>query len=436
MTTTKMMSRTDAWVLARLLCGQPTKPHEDAAPLDGSDAIRRLTDTMRTKDPDSRMLVWDGFLAGQAVPEIWIKAVESVDPCAPPPVEPDGAESNGHVSCATLGDLRRMVADTSWPWPGWLAGGVLNSLAADPGVGKTILAMNLARVLWHGRDWPDSGSNPFPAGTRTLWVPGDRHYTQLLDLAARYGLADDALLFNAPADKPVDGLDLDDPEVLDALYRRIKAQSPGLVIVDTVGMTTDRNLGRPEEARAYFGPLMTMAGDTGVPFLLLTHLSRDAQALGRRIVGASRVVWKLTWPDPDGQPHRRKLWVDKSYTIIPDAMGMTIGEQGCTFDDEPPTNGTNGTAKVGRPPIRIEECKRWLTERLSQGPVPLKELVDAAKARGYGISLLYAAQKALGITACTRNGRRCWMLSQAGDPIETPQGPEPWLFPDSEIPEP
>ena len=89
-------------------------------------------------------------------------------------------------------------------------------------------------------------------------------------------------------------------------------------------MTTERNLCRPEDARAYFGPLMDLARRTGVPFLLLTHLCRDGQALGRRIVGACRVVWKMTHPDPEGQPDRRRLWVDKTYAAKPPALGMTI----------------------------------------------------------------------------------------------------------------
>ncbi len=125
---------------------------------------------------------------------------------------------------------------------------------------------------------------------------------------------------------------------MDALRARIRTEAPGLVIIDTVGMTTARNLCRPEDARDYFGPLMRIANDTGTAFLLLTHLSRDSQALGRRIVGASRVVWKLTHPDPEGQPDRRRLGVDKTYALKPPPLGMAIAESGCTFDFNPPAD--------------------------------------------------------------------------------------------------
>src|SRR5262249_13165464 len=158
--------------------------------------------------------------------------------------------------------------------------------------------------LWFKLRWPDDQENPFPERTRTLWVRADRHYAQLLDLAGNYGLPDEALILNAPQDNPTTGLDPDDPAELEALAGRIQAGAPGMAGVDTVGMTTARTLCRPEEARDYFGPLIEIAQQSGVPFLLLTHLSQNSEALGRRIVGASRVVWKMTYPDPDGQPDR------------------------------------------------------------------------------------------------------------------------------------
>ena len=75
---------------------------------------------------------------------------------------------------------------------------------------------------------------------------------------------------------------------------------------------------RPDGTGLRPGRRQDAAGDDALArphrtsFLLLTHLSKDAQqALGRRIVGTSRVVWKLTQPDPEGQLDRRKLWADR-----------------------------------------------------------------------------------------------------------------------------
>jgi hypothetical protein len=215
----------------------------------------------------------------------------------------------------------------------------------------------------------------------------------LIDLAGNYGLPDEAVLFNAPTADPTAGLDLDDPDELAALGRRIRAERPGLVIIDTVGMTTARNLCRPEDARAYFGPLMDLARDVGVPFLLLTHLSRDAQALGRRIVGACRLVWKLTHPDPDGQPDRRRLWVDKTYSVKPPALGMTIAAAGCGFDSSPPS--APEPSKPGRPPDKLQEAIAFLTDKLTEGDRKQCELVSEWEETGRAKGTVFNAFRAM-----------------------------------------
>jgi hypothetical protein len=374
-----------------------------------SEAFRPLAERLAGTPPDRRPDILDGYALRLPDPAGFFKAVALADRDGPAPAP----EADRPPRSATLASVRRLMANTSWPWPGWLAGAVLNALAADPGIGKTVLAMTLARNLWFRRPWPDGQPNPFPEKTKTLWVPGDHHYAQLLDLATDYGLPDEAVVLNAPDDDPTGGLDLDDPAERDALRERIESEAPGLVIVDTVGMTTNRNLCRPEEARDYFMPLMAMANETGTAFLLLTHLSKDAQALGRRIVGASRVVWKLTHPDPAGQPDRRRLWVDKTYAVKPLALGMAIADSGCTFDFSPPE--APEPRRPGPLAARLEECKSWLVERLAANPAPVKDIRTAAEQAGYSADSLYRSRDALNVEEYVIDRRKWWKLPVVGD---------------------
>lgn len=398
----------DAWIIDRLLCGRVPVADGEVEPLLESERARPIVERLRETDPDQRRAVWIGFLTGRSDRDDWASPVGEADPGAPPPPE---HAVEALPKRATLGDVKRLIAETQWPWPGWLAGGVLNTLASHPGEGKTILAMNLARVLWNGWPWPDGAANPFPPRTRTLWVPGDRHYPQLIELAGRYGLPDEALLFNASADNPADGYDLDEGPVLDELESAINAERPGLVIVDTVGMTTRRNLGRPEEARAYFGPLMDIAHDSGTSFQLITHLSKESQALGRRIVGASRVVWKLTKPDPENQPDRRRLWVDKTYSQVPRALGMTIAADGCTFDDKPPEEPTRDQGS--KPATKVALCRIWLKAHLDPGPARIRDIRRAAEAEGFDSKMLYGTARALRVERFTVDDQKWWKLSKA-----------------------
>ena len=117
------------------------------------------------------------------------------------------------------------------------------------------------------------------------------------------------------------------PRRLAAIGNRILAAGVSLVVIDTVGMTTGRNLSRPEEAREFFAPIMELAHKTGTPFLGLTHLSANKEALGRRIVEKARVVIKMTQPDPEGQHDRRRLWVDKTAIQKPPPLGVTMTDK-------------------------------------------------------------------------------------------------------------
>ena len=387
-----------AWTFARLLIGESV--NGEAQDLTGP--YRSMADYLAKVKPDKpargkarkealaavRGDLWEAMLAARPDRDELVKAVADVNPLEPAP-ETDETPDR----CATLADLRRLVADTRWPWPGWLAAGVLNALAADPGTGKTIMAADLARRLWFGLPWPDGQPATFPEKTRTLWVPGDRTFGQLLDLARAYGLPDEAMLLNASPSDPTAGLDLDDPDELAALSARVRADLPGLVFVDTVGMTTAKNLCKPEDARDYFGPLMDMSHGTGVPFLMMTHLSRDGQALGRRISGACRLVWKMTHPDPEGQPDRRRVWVDKTYTEKPPALGMTIADAGCSFDFNPPADAP--IPRGGRPPEKIGKAMAFLTEALSGGDRRLIDLINEWEKAGENKGTFFNASKAM-----------------------------------------
>jgi hypothetical protein len=309
-------------------------------------------------------------------------------------------------------DIRRIVSSQPWLWRGWIADGVVNALAAEPGVGKTRFALDLARRLWHGEPWPDGQANTLPPGTRTLWVLGDRNWAEVLHTLETFGLPDDALALGAPPDDPTGVLDLDEPEDLAALAGHVRAARPALVVIDTIGMVTARNLGQTSEARAFFAPLMDLAAANHVALLGLTHLSLHKEALGRRIVEKARVVVKMTHPDPDGQPDRRRLWVDKAAGVSPPALGMTLAEEGNTYDFDPPGAPRPAEPAVsgGRPQAKLETCLAWLADRLSDQPVPALEVRRAAEAAGISNGRLYAARSMLGVESFYENDQRFWRL--------------------------
>ena len=192
-----------AWTLSRLLIGESVNGEVQQLP----EPFRSMADYLARVKPNTsargkarkdalaaaRGDVWQAMLAARPDRDELVKALASVNPWSPPP------RPTKRPSAAP----RWPTCAASWPTPngpgpGGSPPGFSTRVAADPGTGKTIMAADLARRLWFGLPWPDNQPNPLPKGTRTLWVPGDRHYGQLIDLAGRYGLPDEAMLFNAP----------------------------------------------------------------------------------------------------------------------------------------------------------------------------------------------------------------------------------------------
>ncbi len=326
-----------------------------------SEPWKSMVEYLAGLDGKLRVVAWEAMMTARPDWHELIMAVANQNPDGPPP------QAN-LLSYATLADVAKTVSAQRWLWPQWSAESVLNALASDPGIGKTRFALDLARRLYHGLPWPDGQPNTLPAGTRTLWVQGDRNFAEMLQGARDFGIPDDGVVLGSSPEEPMGSLDLDDPETLQNLETRIVASKVALVVIDTVGMCTGRNLTRADEARLFFAPIMELSQRTSVTTLALTHLSANKEALGRRIVEKARVVLKMTQPDPINQPDRRRLWVDKTAVVKPPPLGITMGTDGNEYDLNPPAEPYSDPRKPGRSPEKLEACKAWLAAELAHGP--------------------------------------------------------------------
>lgn len=55
----------------------------------------------------------------------------------------------------TWNDLQNVYANVKWLWPEWLPVGYVTMLAADPGVGKSMLALTVCHIVTNGGEWLD-----------------------------------------------------------------------------------------------------------------------------------------------------------------------------------------------------------------------------------------------------------------------------------------
>src|SRR5205807_7687569 len=61
--------------------------------------------------------------------------------------------------------------DITWLWPFRLGEGKLSVLEGDPGLGKSLLALDLCARLSTGRPWPDGKPGPGPAAS--IYLSGE-----------------------------------------------------------------------------------------------------------------------------------------------------------------------------------------------------------------------------------------------------------------------
>src|SRR5262249_48216320 len=151
------------------------------------------------------------------------------EPKGPPP-DRDSAP----MRFATAADIRRMVCQTPWPWEGWIPPARIVGIAAYEGVGKTRFALDLARRVWHGREWPDGQPMTLPSLTPTIWVCADGQQDDIAETLPAFGLPDEAVVFPASPDEPYDGTSLDDPEMVrqgGTLESAIVAVKPAFLII-------------------------------------------------------------------------------------------------------------------------------------------------------------------------------------------------------------
>jgi hypothetical protein len=400
----------DAWILGKLVRNEQS----NGELADLAEPWRSMATHLEKTRPNDRVPTWQTMLIAREDRQEIILAIANVDSNGPQPEVPT-------YQYATLADVAKIISNQPWLWKGWIASGVLNALASDPGIGKTRFMMDLARRLWFGLPFPDGQPATLPKRTRTLWIQGDRNFAEMLQVARDFGLPEEAVVLGSSPDDPFGSLDLDDPAILAAIEARIKASGVPLANIDTVGMTTARSLSKPDEAREFFAPLLELCQRTGVALFGATHLSANKEALGRRIVEKARVVIKMTHPDPEAQIDRRRLWVDKSAAVKPAPMGITMGGEGNEYDFIPPSEPEGGRRRPGPPPIKLEDCKKWLDAHLSSGPARVKDVRSAAEAADISADLLYRAKAALRVEEFTIKGesRKWWKRSPVevvGDP--------------------
>lgn len=180
-----------------------------------------------------------------------------------------------------IGELDRVLGD------GIVAGSVV-LMAGEPGVGKSTLLLEVA-ARWSQVPEPqtDSGESSAatteitadqqtqPATRTALYVTAEESAAQVYSRAKRTGGLSPTLYLAAESD-------------LDVVFQQVEALRPSLIIVDSVQTMQATGVegvaGGVAQSRAVTAALTTLAKTTGIPILLVGHVTKDGNVAGPRVL--------------------------------------------------------------------------------------------------------------------------------------------------------
>jgi putative DNA primase/helicase len=337
---------------------------------------------------------------------------------------------------AGAGPIVRRVSDVPaepivWIWPQRIAVGKLSIIAGDPGLGKSQLTAFLAAKVTTGGQWPNDEGHATTGSVIILSCEDDIGDTIRPRLEAV-------------------GADLEKVHVIEAIRteqggRRgfsIKRDMLGLakalteigdvvlVVIDPITAYLDgadtHNTG---DVRAALAPLQDMAAQHRVAVVAVSHLNKNS-GNGKSInaitgsnafVAASRSVLLVT--KDDGRPGRRLLAEVKNnlgnaatlaFNIRTGDVGDGITAPFVVFEEgvvEVTADEALSEALSGNSGGTLSEARQFLTEELSQGPMPASQLIAAAKHAEISEKKLRRSATDLGVIKKKGGYQGVWMWS-------------------------
>lgn len=306
-----------------------------------------------------------------------------------------------------------------WLWPKRIARGKLTVFAGNPGLGKSQLTAWLASIVSKGGDWPDSSGSGNKGGVIIISAeddPADIIKPRLIaagaDVSACH-LLQAVKTTNSHGQQGKRCLDLTkDIEKLDALFRRIDGLS--LIIIDPISAYMgDTNSHNNSEIRGMLTPLNDVAASHNVAVVVVTHLNKSSEQdmIGRVIgsiglIAAARAGYAVI---KDEQHPEIRYFLPIKNNIGNDHDGFAFQIEGVNLGNGIETSkivwnpGTVDAHRVLYPEQPEQKTNAtstacdFLSEKLSQGPVLVKDLFEEGEAAGFSKPVLRRAQQKLGI---------------------------------------
>lgn len=299
-----------------------------------------------------------------------------------------------------------------WLWPGRVPLGKLTLLAGDPGICKSLVALDMAARLSRGAAWPDDPTKPQPPASAIVFSMEDDLQDTIVPRLLRSGVdGDRAFVVDGVHNRPP-YVDLQwkrpfrIPDELPSLEKAIQELWPvRLIVFDPLTAYCGKGDGRARSGvHSMLDPLNALARKYGVAILGTTHLKNGDSnkaiyraALDTAFTTAARSVWAIVY---DGDHPKRRLMVQTKMNLAAEIEGLAleIGPDGrIVWDVEPVDIAADRALARERYGKRKWEAMDFLQTVLADGPLLSSELLRLAREAGISTTTLNRARHALGV---------------------------------------
>jgi hypothetical protein len=308
----------------------------------------------------------------------------------------------------------------SFIWPGWLARGKLHLLGGQKGTGKSTIAFDLLAQITVGGKFPDG--TPAPIGDVLIWSGEDDIEDTILPRLVVAGGDPARVCF-------IDGIIVDgvqrafDPatDMRDLLIAAREIPELKAALIDPIVSATPGDSHKNSETRRGLQPLVDLAVERNIAMLGITHFTKCTQGQDpiERITGSlafgaiPRIVWAAAKGDSEDGPRklvriasnigksgggfeyllRQDLLLDHDFT----AQRIVWGKR---LDGSPLE-----LLETGQGQSKKMQAIALLDELLINGPVPVEDIREAAKANSISWPTIERAKSEAKTIQATQAGK-------------------------------
>ncbi len=318
--------------------------------------------------------------------------------------DPEQVARTGQVW--TYADIDKLLGPIAWEWEGWLAKGIATLIAAEPGTGKSMLALRIAATYILGWSWPDGTPYTGERGA-VLWCETESGEAMNRDRMKEWGIPLEQVIVAGV--NPLDGISLESLRDVDQVRQLAARDDVRLIIIDSLSGSHSKSESE-NEVGLLVKAVAQVARDTQKPVLITHHLNKQFRTNRISLLNVRgttaiaqyvRMIWALDAPDLDDSTALRLYSIKNNLARRPEEIGLRITSTGMSSIPVP---------QEPEQDRQIDRARAALVDMIDEDGIPVREIESAMKDLGVSMPTARRAKRELRLDTLSREGQNLWVL--------------------------